>query len=128
MGEGQMRRNAFAKRVRALEIKSAGVRQGQQPSCRSGKLTGLSTCDLIEELRNQAWRIKERAEAAGDERLALHCLRVVFDTVEFEAKLRGEVDDRPQTNVMNLNFDPAIAVRMAQTYLARHGAGEQEPK
>jgi len=123
-----MRHTALAKRVRALEIKSTGVGQGQQPSCRSGQLTGYSTCDLIEELRNEAWRIKERAEAVGDERLALHCLRVVFDTVEFEAKWRGELDDRPQTNVVNVNFDPATAVRMAQIYLSRHGSGECEPK
>jgi hypothetical protein len=122
-----MKRPALEKRVRALEIQSTAVTAKPQPSRRSG-LKSCSTSDLLEELRADVWRIKERAEAAGDERLALHCVRLLFDSIEFEAKLRGEVDDRPQTNVMNLNFDPAIAVRMAQTYLARHGAGEQEPK
>src|SRR5438067_11482827 len=123
-----MKRPPLEKRVRALEIHSTAVTAKPQPSRRSG-LKSCSTSDLLEELRADVWKIKERAEAAGDERLALHCVRLLFESVEFEAKLRGELDDRPQTNVMNINnFDPAIAVRMAQTYLARHGASEQEPK
>jgi len=123
-----MRRPPLEKRVRALEIQSTAVTAKPQPSRRSGQLKSCSTSDLLEELRADVWKIKERAEAAGDERLALHCVRLLFESVEFEAKLRGELDDRPQTNVLNVNFDPAIAVRMAQTYLARHGASEQEPK
>src|SRR5437763_7350974 len=123
-----MKRPPLEKRVRALEIQSTAVTARPQPTRRSG-LKSCSTSDLLEELRADVWKIKERAEAAGDERLALHCVRLLFESVEFEAKLRGELDDRPQTNVMNINnFDPAIAVRMAQTYLARHGASEQEPK
>src|SRR6184192_1603358 len=123
-----MKRPPLEKRVRALEIQSTAVTARPQPSRRSG-LKSCSTSDLLEELRADVWKIKERAEASGDERLALHCVRLLFESVEFEAKLRGELDDRPQTNVMNINnFDPAIAVRMAQTYLARHGASEQEPK
>ena len=77
-------------------------------------------------------RITERSRNAprqwATSAWALHCLRVVFDTVEFEAKWRGELDDRPQTHVVNVNFDPATAVRMAQIYLSRHGSGECEPK
>jgi len=122
-----MKRPPLEKRVRALEIQSTAVTAKPQPSRRSG-LKSCSTSELLEELRADVWKIKERAEAAGDERLALHCVRLLFESVEFEAKLRGELDDRPQTNVLNVNFDPAIAVRMAQTYLARHGASEQEPK
>ena len=122
-----MKRPPLEKRVRALEIQSTAVTARPQPTRRSG-LKSCSTSDLLEELRADVWKIKERAEAAGDERLALHCVRLLFESVEFEAKLRGELDDRPQTNVLNVNFDPAIAVRMAQTYLARHGASEQEPK
>src|SRR5436853_2050709 len=121
-----MKRPPLEKRVRALEIQSTAVTAKPQPSRRSG-LKSCSTSELLEELRADVWKIKERAEAAGDERLALHCVRLLFESVQFEAKLRGELDDRPQTNVMNINnFDPAIAVRMAQTYLARHGASEQE--
>jgi len=122
-----MKRPPLEKRVRALEIQSTAVTAKPQPSRRSG-LKSCSTSELLEELRADVWKIKERAEASGDERLALHCVRLLFESVEFEAKLRGELDDRPQTNVLNVNFDPAIAVRMAQTYLARHGASEQEPK
>ena len=122
-----MKRPPLEKRVRALEIQSTAVTAKPQPSRRSG-LKSCSTSDLLEELRAEVWKIKQRAEAAGEERLALHCVRLLFESVEFEAKLRGELDDRPQTNVLNVNFDPAIAVRMAQTYLARHGASEQEPK
>ena len=123
-----MKRPPLEKRVRALEIQSTAVTAKPQPSRRSGQAKNCSTSDLLEELRAEVWKIKERAEASGDERLALHCVRLLFESVEFEAKLRGELDDRPQTNVSNVNFDPAIAVRMAQTYLARHGASEQEPK
>src|SRR5438067_12246597 len=107
-----MKRPPLEKRVRALEIQSTAVTAKPQPSRRSG-LTSCSTSDLLEELRADVWKIKERAEAAGDERLALHCVRLLFESVEFEA-MRGELDDRPQTNVLNVNFDPAIAVRMAQ--------------
>ena len=123
-----MKRPPLEKRVRALEIQSTAVTAKPQRSRRSGQAKNCSTSDLLEELRAEVWKIKQRAEAAGEERLALHCVRLLFESVEFEAKLRGELDDRPQTNVLNVNFDPAIAVRMAQTYLARHGAGEQEPK
>jgi hypothetical protein len=123
-----VKRPSLERRVRVLEVKSTALIRNYQPSCRSGPLKGCSTSDLLEELRTEVWKIKERAEAAGDERLALHCMRLLFESVEFEAKLRGEFDDRPQTNVLNVNFDPAVAVRMAQTYLARHGADGQEPK
>lgn len=121
-----MKHPPLESRVRALEIQSTAVVRKHQPSRRSGQAN--STSDLLEELRTEVWKIKERAEAAGEERLALHCIRLLFESIEFEAKLRGKFDDRPQTNVVNVNFDPAIAVRIARTYLARHGAGEQERK
>ena len=84
-----MKRPPLEKRVRALEIQSTAVTAKPQPSRRSG-LKSCSTSELLEELRADVWKIKERAEAAGDERLALHCVRLLFESVEFEAKLRGE--------------------------------------
>ena len=40
--------------------------------------------------------------------------------IEVKAELTGELDKRPQTNVMNLHLDVDTARRMAETYLARH--------
>lgn len=119
-----MKLSTLEKRVSALEINS--VRRSRKPNSRSGQLTGDSTSALLQELREQVWDIKERAEAAGDLRVALLCLRTLHEFVEFEAKLRGELDERPQANIVNVNLDPGLAIRIAQTYVARHATVEPE--
>ena len=44
------------------------------------------------------------------------------------AKVRGELDERPQANILNVSLDPDTAKRIAETYLARHRALEPEAK
>ena len=54
----------------------------------------------IEDLRGQAQVIKDKAEKAGDLRTALQGIRELVRIVELLAKLRGELDERPQINVL----------------------------
>jgi len=83
----------------------------------------LSLQAQLEELIHEAKLIKEKAEAAGDHR-ALACLRAHYQFLELACKLRGELDETPRTNILNVNLDPEIAKRIAETYLARHRALE----
>jgi hypothetical protein len=39
--------------------------------------------------------------------------------VELIAKLGGELDERAQTNILNVNLDPDTARKIAETYLVR---------
>src|SRR5215212_4674064 len=59
--------------------------------------------DLLEQLRHlqaRAFDILERAEEAGDLRTALAAISQARGNLELLAKLLGELDDRPQTNVL----------------------------
>ncbi len=79
-----------------------------------------SLVEQLQELRSDAQRLKEKAEDAGDYRTALAAIRELCRIVEVKAELTGELDKRPQTNVVNLHLDVDTARRMAETYLARH--------
>jgi hypothetical protein len=46
--------------------------------------------------------------------------------VELIAKLGGELDERAQTNILNLNLDPDTARKIAETYLVRRTKLEGE--
>ena len=107
------------KRVRTLEIRFTGLRRNNGRSCRSGEVTSYSTAALLKKIMDEAWRLKELAEAAGEHRLALACLHSIYQFAEFAARLAGELDDRSQTNVLNVCLDPATATRIAETYLNR---------
>lgn len=56
----------------------------------------------IEDLRRQAQAIKDKAEKAGDLRTALAGIRELVRIVELLAKLRGELDERDQVNILLL--------------------------
>ena len=73
----------------------------------------------LDELAQEGKRIKEEAEAAGDYRTALSCIRELWHLVELMAKLRGELDERSPTNILNVNLDYETGKRIAETYLAR---------
>jgi hypothetical protein len=51
-------------------------------------------------LQADARRIEEKAEETGDLRVALMGIRELVRIVELTAKLIGELDDRPQVNVL----------------------------
>ena len=52
------------------------------------------------DLRSQAQVIKDSAEKKGNLRVALQGIRELVRIVELLAKLRGELDERPQINVL----------------------------
>jgi hypothetical protein len=59
--------------------------------------------DLLAQLRDltaEAHRIKNQAERTGDYRTALAGIRELVRIVELLAKLRGELDERPQINLL----------------------------
>ena len=117
------------KRMRILESKLTRLRLNKGCSCRSGQQMNNGSADSagqLEELQQEAERIEEQAEASGDYRTALGAIRELCRIVELVAKLRGELHEQPQTNILNVNLDPDTARKMAQTYLARRGMLEGE--
>ena len=81
---------------------------------------GKSILIQLRELNLQAEQLKARADRAGDYRTALVALREMTRLVELEARLTGELNEKPETKIVNLNFDAETARRMAETFLARH--------
>ena len=118
-----MNLSAITKRVPTLEAMATQPRPNQgsiRPSGQQMNDGAVSWVGQLEELTQEAKRIKEQAEARGDHRTALASIRVRCCIVELAAKLRGGLDERSQTNVLNVHFDSETAIRIAETYLARH--------
>ncbi len=61
---------------------------------------GNDLLDQVEDLRQQAQQIKDRAETEGDLKTALSGIRELVRIVELLARLRGELDTRPVVNVL----------------------------
>jgi uncharacterized tellurite resistance protein B-like protein len=87
---------------------------------------GNSTIALLQELTEEAKEITQQTMAAGDPRTALASILVRLRIADLGARLRGEVDDGTQTNVLNVHLDAETAVRLAETYLARHTEGRSK--
>jgi len=68
----------------------------------------------LRELVSQAQYLGLRAERAGDNRTALAALRDVTRILELEARLTGELNEKPETKILNLNFDPDTARRISE--------------
>jgi hypothetical protein len=83
-----------------------------------------SLIDQLERLKEDARRIKQKAEAAKDYRTALAGVRELTRLVEFAARLSGELNERPETKILNVTFDPETAKRIAETFLARQVGSE----
>ena len=81
---------------------------------------GKSLLVQLRELGSQAQYLGVRAERTGDLRSALTALRELTRILELEARLTGELNEKPETKVLNLNFDADTARRIAQTFLARY--------
>jgi hypothetical protein len=119
------------KRVRTLETMSTRQRLDKRCSCRSAQQMNYGTASWVgelEELTQEAKLITEQAKTAGDPRTALASIRVRCCIVELAAKLRGDLDERSPTNIVNVNLDSETAKRIAETYLERHKPLEAEPK
>jgi hypothetical protein len=82
----------------------------------------------LEKLAMDANLIMVQAKTRGDFRTALASIRVQCGIFELEAKLRGDLDERSPTNILNVALDPQTAKRIAETYLERRKqlAGAEE--
>ena len=81
---------------------------------------GKSILIQLRELNLQAEQLKARADRAGDCRTSLLAVREKTRLVELEARLTGELNERPETKVLNFTLDAETARRMTETFLARH--------
>jgi hypothetical protein len=59
-----------------------------------------SLLEQVRDLQSRAYGILDKAEAADDLRTALGAIREARGNLELLAKLLGELDDRPQVNVL----------------------------
>ena len=74
----------------------------------------------LEGLAQDTHRIKEKAEAVGDDRTVLAAIGELRRIVELSAKLTGQLEEKTQMNILHLELNPETAERIAETYLARH--------
>jgi hypothetical protein len=81
---------------------------------------GKSISLQLRELNLQVEQLKARADRTGDYRAALAALREKTRLVELEARLTGELNEKPEVKIVNLNLDAETARRMTETFLARH--------
>jgi hypothetical protein len=81
---------------------------------------GKSLLVQLRELGSQARYLGVRAKRAGDYRTALAAVRELTRILELEARLTGELNEKPETKILNLTLDADTARRMTETFLARH--------
>jgi hypothetical protein len=74
---------------------------------------------FVRSLVAKAHQFTDQAEQKGDLRTAMTGLRELTRMAELLAKLTGEIDQRSQTNVLNVTVTPEAAAKIAETYLAR---------
>ena len=67
---------------------------------------GMTTAERVEGLYGRAEKILESVETSGQASLALASIRELRSLVELLARLSGELDERPQVNVINLQSSP----------------------
>ncbi len=87
---------------------------------------GGSLLAQLRALTSQAQRLKEKAERKGDLKTALAAVRELCRAVELAAKLRGELAQRVETKILNMNLDPQTAKRIFDTFVARHPLREAD--
>jgi hypothetical protein len=117
-----MRLSTVSKRVTTLENNLTRLRLEQRSSRRSGEQMDDSTAPVLKQLQKLAQetkRIKEQTEASGNYRMALACIHELCRILELVAKLGGELDEKTQTNILNVNLDSETGKRIAEMYLAR---------
>jgi hypothetical protein len=81
---------------------------------------GKSIFLQLRELNLQVEQLKARADRTGDYRGALAALREKTRLVELEARLTGELNEKPEVKIVSLNLDAETARRLTETFLARH--------
>nr|UXE45005.1 hypothetical protein Hi04_10k_c4039_00013 [uncultured bacterium] len=84
-----------------------------------------SLIEQLKQLTKDARRIQKKAEEANDYRGALAGVRELTRLVELAARLSGELNERPETKILNITLDAETAKRMTETFLARHQASSE---
>ncbi|HCG56410.1 MULTISPECIES: hypothetical protein [Brevibacterium] len=98
---GRHKRNHLSKTLKAVQERreTAGAQKA---------------VDRAEELYVKASTILERSEEEGNGQLGLAAIKELRSTVELLAKLTGELDERPQVNVLNVSSSPEwLAIQQA---------------
>jgi hypothetical protein len=117
-----MRISTVTKRVTKLENTLTGLRLGKKSGCRCGEQMDDSTVPLpkqLQKLAQETKQIKEQAVASEDYRTALACIREHCRILELIARLGGELDEKTQTNNLDVTLDSGTGKRIAEMYLAR---------
>jgi len=107
-------RDAVVRHRRHLPVALAHAREVKEVA------NGDSLVAQLRELTSEAQRLKGKAERGGDLRTALAAVRELCRIVELVARLRGELGERIETKILNVNLDPETAKRIADTFVARH--------
>jgi hypothetical protein len=81
-----------------------------------------SVLSFVRGLVAKAHQFTDLAEQKGDLRTAMSGLRELTRMAELLAKLTGELDQRSETNILNVHVTPEAAAKIAETYLARRRA------
>lgn len=87
----------------------------------------VSALSRLEELHTRAMRVLDAAEADGKASLSLAAIRELRGLVETLAKITGELDERPNVQVLNVATAPEwVAIRgVLMQALAPHPAAAQ---
>jgi hypothetical protein len=93
--------------ARDTAIRDLAEEQRQQEAAHGDDLLGQ-----VRQLHERTLLLLERAEAADDVRPALGAIREARGNLELLAKLIGELDDRPQVNILI-----AAVVEVVKTYV-----------
>jgi hypothetical protein len=118
-------KTTLEQRIRTLETTLTRLRASEKFTCRPGQPIENSTIALLQELTEEAKEITAQTKAEGDLRTALASILARLRIADLGARLRGEVDDGTQTNVLNVHLDTASALGIAEMYIARHGKGNR---
>jgi len=120
---------ALERRIRALEALSTRLRLVKGASSQAGQPINYDSVSLLRDLEQIARELtlmREDAQASGDHRFALACIREFCRVGELVARLRGELDGKSPTNVLHVHLDADTAKKIAETYLARWKKLENE--
>lgn len=124
-----MQLKGIQERVKTIEsvlVDFSPERRSTATPTESHDLANLK-CQLYD-LAHDAMQIFKRAFSRGDHRTALSAIPEVCRIAELIAKLDGKVDEKPTTNILNVNnvnIDPDTAKRIAEIYAKRHSLTEE---
>ena len=117
------------RRIRALELLSTRIHLVKGSNSPAGHhINGdrVSLLQKLEELFHEADLMKKDAQASGNDRLALACLKEAGHVLVAIGRLHGHLDGHDPTNNARVDIDADKAKQIAETYLARRKELENE--